>query len=123
MLIALPSAAGGRRGIEMTSLRKFSSLAAAAFEMCLRGDFWNAMTVNGLIYSTILGYDPSLALKAMEAGALGAGLSGRGPAVAAVFDRRNEAGVGELLDSWRADGSRVIATETNNRKGEGSRIE
>src|SRR3989442_1817827 len=79
------------------------------------------MRVNWLLCSPIRGYAPGPAMGALRAGALGAGLSGRGPAVAAVFDRRSR-GVAKLLDSWRADGGRVIVTETNNRRGERSRI-
>ena len=122
VLIMVPEPSRGRKRIDMVSVRKFSSLATAAFEMSLRGDVWTAMTMNGLLYSTILGFDPSPAMGALRAGALGAGLSGRGPAVAAVFDRRNRQGVGRLLDSWQADGGRVIVTETNNQRGERSRV-
>jgi shikimate kinase len=122
VLIKVPESSSGRVRVDVVSVRKFSSLATAAFEMSLRGDVWTAMTMNGLLYSTILGYDPGPAMGALKAGALGAGLSGRGPAVAAVFDRRNREGVGKLLDSWQADGGRVIVTETNNRRGERSSI-
>ncbi len=121
VLIMVPESSSGRLQIDLEAVRKFSSVATAAYEMSLRGDVWNAMTMNGLLYSTILGYDPGPAMGALRAGALGAGLSGRGPAVAAVFDRRSR-GVAKLLDSWRADEGRVIVTETNNRRGERSRI-
>ncbi len=122
VVIVLPDLPSRRARVDRDSFRKFASVANAAFEMSLRGDVWRAMTINGLVYSTILGYDPSPALRALEAGALGAGLSGTGPAVAAVFDRRNRNGITELMDSWESDGSRVIVTETNDRKGECSRI-
>jgi len=118
----VPESSSERARVDLESVRKFSSVATAAYEMTLRGDVWTAMTMNGLLYSTILGYDPGPAMGALKAGALGAGLSGRGPAVAAVFDKRNREGIGKLLDSWHADGGRVIVTETNNRRGERSRI-
>ena len=122
VLIMVPESSSERARVDLESVRKVSSVATAAYEMTLRGDVWTAMTMNGLLYSTILGYDPEPAMGALKAGALGAGLSGRGPAVAAVFDRRNREGIGKLLDSWHADGGRVIVTETNNRRGERSRI-
>ena len=122
VLIMVPESSSERTRVDLESVRKFSSVATAAYEMTLRGDVWTAMTMNGLLYSTILGYDPGPAMGALKAGALGAGLSGRGPAVAAVFDKRNREGIGKLLDSWHADGGRVIVTETNNRRGERSRI-
>ena len=45
-------------------------------------DPYRAMTVNGRIISSVQGVDNSIAEKAMSMGALGAGMSGSGPAVA-----------------------------------------
>lgn len=52
-------------------------------------DYWNAMTLNGLAASPILCSDPSLITSLVEAGALGASVSGNGPAIAAVAYKRN----------------------------------
>ena len=49
-----------------------------------RSDPLKALTMNGEIISRASGLDNSLAKRAMEAGALGAGLSGAGPAIAIV---------------------------------------
>jgi len=59
-------------------------LVATAFSMVLRGEYWKAMTLNGLLHSAALGLPTDPALEALRAGALAAGLSGTGPAVAAV---------------------------------------
>ena len=85
--------------------------------MSLKGDYWRAMVLNGMAYSSILKYDPFPALRAVELGALGAGLSGTGPAVAAVFDPSKQAEIDALTKDWAADGSTVIETETNNEHG------
>jgi shikimate kinase len=70
-----------------------------------------------MAYSSILKYDPFPALRAVELGALGAGLSGTGPSVAAVFDPSKQAEIDALRKEWSSDGGSVIETETNNEHG------
>ena len=53
-------------------------------DLALSGDVFGAITLNGLVYSTLLGFEPRIAMKAMEAGALAAGLSGTGPSTVAL---------------------------------------
>ncbi|MDD3232573.1 MAG: shikimate kinase [Candidatus Methanomethylophilus sp.] len=48
-------------------------------------DPWGVMTVNGRLISAVSDVDNSVAEQALAAGALGAGMSGSGPAVAMVF--------------------------------------
>ena len=55
-----------------------------AFEEAKKGNFWMALTLNGTVYATALGYNNSVATDALDAGALAAGLCGKGPAVTAV---------------------------------------
>jgi shikimate kinase len=50
----------------------------------LNGNYWAALTLNGLIYSSALDYDSSPAIDALSSGAIAAGLSGTGPAVTAI---------------------------------------
>jgi len=59
-----------------------------AYGEASNGHVWDALTLNGLAVASILGEDPRPALSAIEAGALGAGLSGKGPSVAAVVDEK-----------------------------------
>ena len=61
----------------------------SAFEEAKKGNFWMALTLNGIVYSTALGYDNSVATEALGAGALAAGLCGKGPAVTAVVSDDN----------------------------------
>lgn len=59
-----------------------------AYGEASNGHVWDALTLNGLAIASILGEDPRPALSAIEAGALGAGLSGKGPSVAAIVDEK-----------------------------------
>jgi len=85
----------------------------ALHQMAYSGDYWPAMTLNGIIYSTVLGYDAEVAIEALAAGALAAGLSGTGPAVAAVVPEEK---VEEVKKAWRKHGGSVIETRINSEK-------
>ena len=58
--------------------------ARQAFERALEGKVWEALTLNGLIYSSASHFNPAIAIDALAAGAVAAGLCGKGPAVTAV---------------------------------------
>jgi shikimate kinase len=117
VVIRVPNARSRREAVDPQFIRRFGGLTDLFFEMSLRGDYWRAMVLNGMAYSSILKYDPFPALRAVELGALGAGLSGTGPAVAAVFDPSKQAEIDALTKDWASDGSSVIETETNNEHG------
>jgi len=117
VVIRVPNARSRRGAVEPEFIRRFGGLTDLLFEMSLKGDYWRAMVLNGMVYSSILKYDPFPALRAVELGALGAGLSGTGPAVAAVFDPSKLAEIDALTKDWAEDGSTVIETETNNEHG------
>jgi shikimate kinase len=65
-------------------LKPVAPMVRIAYKEALKGNFWTAMSLNGVIYSSALGYDASVALTALSAGAVAAGLCGKGPAVTAV---------------------------------------
>lgn len=117
VVIVVPEAQSRRRTVDPMFIRKFGSLTDFFFEMSLKGEHWEAMILNGMAYSSILKYDPFPALRAVELGALGAGLSGTGPSVAAVFDPSKRAEIDALTEDWASDGATVIGTETNNEQG------
>jgi shikimate kinase len=117
VVIMVPKAQSRRRTVDPEFIRKFGTLTDLFFEMSVKGEHWGAMLLNGMAYSSILKYDPFPALRAVERGALGAGLSGTGPSVAAVFDPSKEAEIDALTRDWAEDGSAVIRTETNDEHG------
>ena len=69
---------------DVDRLRLVKPLVQIAYKEAQKGNFWDALSLNGVIYSAALGYDASVALDALAAGALAAGLCGKGPAVTAV---------------------------------------
>lgn len=117
VVIKVPRKASARQAMDLAFVKKFGKITDSFFRMCLDDDYWRAMVLNGLTYSSILKYDPFPALQAVEMGALGAGLSGTGPAVAAVFEPSKQKEIDALAELWKEDGSSIITTETNNEHG------
>jgi shikimate kinase len=73
-------------------LKTLKPLVEIAFEKALEGKIWEALTLNGLIYSSASSFNTKIAIDALAAGAVAAGLCGKGPAVSAVVpnDKVNE---------------------------------
>jgi len=84
VLFHVPSSKAYTGDSDVNRLRTVKPLVKIAYKEALKGNFWAALTLNGLIYSSALGYNTSIALDALTAGALAAGLCGKGPAVTAV---------------------------------------
>jgi len=84
----------------------------AAWELALDGDILSAMKLNGILYSAVLDQDPKVALAALDAGAVSAGLCGKGPAVAALVDGDPK----KVKAAWKKFDGEIIVTETNNKR-------
>jgi shikimate kinase len=123
IVIRVPRAASKRATVDPAQVRKLGRVADVLYRMSIEGDPWRAMTLNGVLYSGIYGYDATPALQAVEHGALGASLSGTGPATAAVFDPKTSSEMGRLVEAWKADGSQILETETNNEHGRIEKVE
>ena len=65
-------------------LKTVKPLVEIAFEKALEGKVWEALTLNGLIYSSASNFNTTIAIDALAAGAVATGLCGKGPAVSAV---------------------------------------
>lgn len=80
---------------DVNRLRSLKALIQVAYDKALAGKFWDALTLNGLIHSAAWSYDASIAVDALAAGAVAAGLCGKGPAITAVSPK-------DKVDSVRA---------------------
>jgi shikimate kinase len=94
-------------------LRTVKPLVKVAYEEALAGKFWEALTLNGLFYSSAWGYDSSIALDALAAGALAAGLCGKGPAVTAVTPKDK---VDSVKAAFQKFGGEVLQASFNREK-------
>ena len=84
----------------VTRLQTVKPLIEVAYKEALEGKVWAALTLNGLIYSSASGYNPAIALDALAAGAVAAGLCGKGPAVTAVTSKDKIGSVKAALQKY-----------------------
>jgi len=119
VLIHVPQAKIYTRDIDSGSFKTIRPFVQVAHQEALRGNYWVALTLNGLVYSMALHQDSKLSTAALQAGALAAGVTGKGPAVAAVV---SESKVDTVRASWKGTGGRIIETSLNFRKAKASRV-
>ncbi|MEM3356542.1 MAG: shikimate kinase [Candidatus Bathyarchaeia archaeon] len=84
-------------------MKTVAPLVKIAYKEALKQNLWLALTLNGLIYSSALGYDPSIVLDALMAGALAAGLCGKGPAVTVVVPDEKVDSVKNSLEVYEGE--------------------
>jgi shikimate kinase len=113
VLIHVPPEKKYTVSINAKETKTMSREIKAIHKLALKGDYWTAMTLNGLAYSAVFGYNPKIALEALQNGAIAAGLSGTGPAVAAVVPKGN---VDLVHEAWQKYGGTIIRTEINREK-------
>lgn len=105
--------------IDKEKLLPISRASEAIFNFALLGNYFEAMTLNGILYSSALGFNFEPSLAALRIGALGAGLSGKGPAIAAVCSKEV---ANEIVNEWKKVGN-VILAKVNNRKARVEKID
>jgi shikimate kinase len=88
---------------DVNRLKTVKPLIEIAFEKAMNGNIWDALTLNGLVYSAASNQNPSIAIDALEAGAIAAGLCGKGPAVTAVTDMDNFDKVRKAFKKYEGD--------------------
>jgi shikimate kinase len=98
---------------DLNRMKGLASLVKIAYKEALKGNYWAALTLNGLIYSSTLGYDPCIAVDALMAGAVAAGLSGTGPAVTAIVpDER----IDLVKNAWQKFEGEILEARINHDK-------
>ena len=110
VIIFLPS--GISRG-DVLKLKLHKDLFNHAFKLALKGDYWKAMNLNGVLINSILynNYDPLLC--SMENNCLAVSYSGNGPAIAAVVYKDN---IDKLKTSLQNFKGKLIVSQVNNFK-------
>jgi len=111
-LILVPKAKAYSADVDVKRFKAFAKETGLVWDQALAGKVYHAITLNGLINSAILGQDAKAALKAMEAGAIAAGLTGKGPAVVALTRGDGK----RVREAWNGLGGRIIETTTSNEK-------
>ena len=92
-------------------MKLLAPLVETAFEFAKDKNYFKALNLNGLIYSAALGFDSTIAIDALQAGAIASGLSGTGSAFVAVAE---EDSVDDVKDAWAKYEGSVIITNVDN---------
>ncbi|AXV37026.1 MAG: shikimate kinase [Methanobacterium sp. BRmetb2] len=111
ILIYMPDKKSLTSQSDVNRMKLLSPWVKIAFDEALKGNVFNALTLNGLLYCAALGFDPNIALDALNSGAVASGLSGTGPSFVAVVDEESCHKVEEAWDSYPGN---IILTEVDN---------
>jgi len=103
-----------KRG-NLKNLKPLSSIFEKAWELARKANYWEAMIINGLTTASILNSDPEIITSLIEKGALGASVSGNGPAVAAITKKENEANIKKVFSALEGN---LIISKVSNKKAE-----
>ena len=109
-IIFLPKS---RKRGNLKKLKEFKDAFEKSWQLAKNSDYWNAAILNGIATSSILNSEPNLIMKLMEKGALCATISGNGPSIMAITDRKNKSRVQKEFSGL--DG-KIMISNINNKK-------
>ncbi len=109
-IIFLPKS---RKRGNLKKLKEFKDAFEKSWQLARNSDYWNAAILNGIATSSILNSEPNLIMKLMEKGALCATISGNGPSIMAITDRKNKSRVQKEFSGL--DG-KIMISNINNKK-------
>jgi len=109
VLLLVPPEKSYTIDVDLERVRAISRQVEIAHKEALAGNYWTAMTLNGLIYSHALGRPADVIVESLQAGALAAGISGKGPAYAFVLQEQRKESVLEVLRRHRGE---IIVSRT-----------
>ena len=110
VLIYIPRGKKYSGAIRSDRFKKIEGLVDFAHEEAIKGNYPLSMTLNGVAYCRAFGYDISPATDALQEGAIAAGLSGKGPAIAAIVPNNMTK---RVLSAWDCYPGKVIQTRFN----------
>lgn len=114
-LIAVIFIPNNRKRGNLKNLKIISTVFENAWESAKKGDYWNAMNINGLATAATLNSDPKVIINLLEKGAYGASVSGNGPSIAAITKKENESNIKKVFSTLEGN---VIVSKINNKKAE-----
>jgi len=114
-LIAVIFIPKNRKRGNLKKLKILSSIFENAWELSRKANYWDAMIINGLATASILNSEPKIITDLIEKGALGASVSGNGPAIAAITKKENEAAIKKVFSTLEGN---IIVSKISNKKAE-----
>ena len=92
-------------------MKLLAPLVETAFGFAKQRDYFKAINLNGLLYCATLGFDSTIAVDALEAGAIASGLSGTGSSFVAVV---SDESIDDVKDAWSRYEGNVLETHVDN---------
>ena len=112
-LFHVPSQKSYTANADMKAFRKLAQISKSAHRLALNGYHWEALTLNGLAHALVLGWEPTIAIDALQAGAIAAGLSGKGPATVAITKTESVSKIRSAMSKFEGQ---IIEAKLNNMK-------
>lgn len=112
ILVYMPNITSPTAHSDVSRMKLIAPQVKLAFQEALQGNLHNAMTLNGLLYCASLGFNPKMALDAIDAGAVASGLSGTGPSFVALAGDED---VDNIVEAWSSQPGQIIRTEVDNK--------
>ncbi len=98
---------------DVGKLQTIKPQVEAAYNEALKGHYWEALTLNGLVYSAALCFNAKIVVDALAAGARASGLCGKGPATTAVVPKDK---VDAVKAAWQSYEGEIIQASLNHEK-------
>lgn len=111
ILVFMPDKESLSGSSDVSRMKLIAPLVEMAFEKAMNKEYYKALTLNGLLYGSVLNFDNNVAIEALNAGALASGLSGTGSSFVAIA---KEEKIDDIKDAWAQFDGNVIETRTNN---------
>ena len=118
VIILVPDAKTPTLSVKDLPYAPFAPLAAQAHALALRGRWEDAMTLNGLVAGALYDVPPAWTRAALASGAVGAGVSGKGPAFAALAHEADAKAVEAALRDHAPEGAKILVARPTNARAE-----
>lgn len=112
VLVYMPNYYSKSGDSDAERMKLLAPLVETAFEFARNKDYFKALNLNGLLYSATLGFDSTIAVDALSAGALASGLSGTGSSFVAIVEDVN---IDDVAEAWMKYEGNVIKTQVDNK--------
>jgi shikimate kinase len=113
VLLHVPSQKIYTADTNVERLQAVKPLVEVVFKQVVDGKIWEALTLNGLIYASALNFETTLVIDALAAGAVAAGLCGKGPAMTTVVPNDKVDAVKAVLQKYEGE---VLQAHINHEK-------
>jgi shikimate kinase len=113
VLLHVPSQKIYTADTNVERLQAVKPLVEVVFKQVVDGKIWEALTLNGLIYASALNFETTIVIDALAAGAVAAGLCGKGPAMTTVVPNDKVDAVKAVLQKYEGE---VLQAHINHEK-------